>query len=107
MKTNFRLEEGEVLVERVQRHWFVFLLKALALLFAAVIPLALIPILPKEILIRLNDSLLVFGYSLWLLFVWMAFFILFTDYSLDIWIITSKRGCKKKKKRYFFIKKKQ
>ena len=91
MKTNFRLEEGEVLVERVQRHWFVFLLKALALLFAAVIPLALIPILPKEILIRLNDSLLVFGYSLWLLFVWMAFFILFTDYYLDIWIITSKR----------------
>ncbi len=91
MKTNFALEEREVVIERVQRHWFVFLLETLTLVFAAIIPLALIPILPKEIIIRLSDSLLVFGYSLWLLFIWVAFFILFTDYYLDIWIITNKR----------------
>ena len=91
MKTNFELESGEVLIERVQRHWFIFLLESVGLVFVAFAPLILIPFLPKEVLAILSDSILIFYYSLWLLFVWVAFFVLFTDYYLDVWVITTKR----------------
>ncbi|MEY2703032.1 MAG: hypothetical protein RLY43_1670, partial [Bacteroidota bacterium] len=33
----------------------------------------------------------VFGYSLWLLVLWVIFFIEWTDYYLDFWIITNRR----------------
>lgn len=33
----------------------------------------------------------VFGYSLWLLVLWIVFFIEWTDYYLDIWVLTDRR----------------
>lgn len=41
------------------------------------------------------------GYSLWLLILWTFFFIEWTDYYLDIWIITNKRIIDVEQKGFF------
>ena len=91
MNTNFELESGEVAIERIHRHWFIFVLETLGLIAAAVLPPFFILFMSKMLVLNISGSLFAFGYSLWLLFVWLAFFILFTDYYLDVWVITSKR----------------
>jgi uncharacterized membrane protein YdbT with pleckstrin-like domain len=93
----FTLEEGEEIVARVHRHWFVFITKIVSLILAALLPLIFIAVLPREMVGELNLSspsvgpFFVFSYAIWLLFIWVALFIMLTDYYLDVWIITNKR----------------
>lgn len=42
-----------------------------------------------------------FGYSLWLLILWIMFFMEWTDYYLDLWVITNKRIIDAEQKGFF------
>jgi len=43
----------------------------------------------------------VFGYSIWLLLLWIMFFIEWTDYYLDLWVITDSRILDVEQKGFF------
>jgi membrane protein YdbS with pleckstrin-like domain len=85
----FILEEGENIVKVVRKHWFVMLATVLGILFMATIPaLIYILLVSKYVNIGIWAGFL---YSLWLLILWVIFFIDWTDYYLDMLLITDKR----------------
>lgn len=94
----FILEEGENIVMVVRKHWFVMLATIIGILLMAVIPLIIYMILNSSLLpINIpdfNQSFKIwmgFLYSLWLLILWVVFFVDWTDYYLDMLLITDKR----------------
>lgn len=88
-------DKDEVVVYEVRRHWFVIYLRIVVLLVFMLIPLlfySIIKVLPIKLTAEGNVYfLLLFFYALWLLFVWIIGVILWTDYFLDVMLITNKR----------------
>jgi len=91
------LDNDEKIVLEVRRHWFVLLAQSLPLVFLVFFPLIIkialgvmglsdIVILSKNI-----ETLITIITAVWVWFIWVAFFILWTDYYLDILILTNKR----------------
>ncbi len=80
--------EEEVLIE-VRKHWFIFLLEGISLGLVAILPASLpfVKTLVPDLTITLG-WFYVFAYSLWLMILWIVFFIIWTDFYLDIWIVT-------------------
>lgn len=89
-----RLEEGEKILYTVRKHWFVFLADILSVgilillacgLIGLLYYISTVHVLPGSIV-----ALILFGSSLILLLLWLAAFIIWTDYYLDILILTNK-----------------
>lgn len=100
-----KFEENEHIVHEVRRHWFVLLPDALSVFFLALIPpiffgffnwLGLNVQFPGDELI-LESFIMVCWYFL----LWLFIFIKWTDYYLDILIITDKRVIEIEQKNLF------
>lgn len=78
------LNKDEQVLHRARKHWFVFAVEFFFLLLLGVTPLFVAPVLPAVIP-------LAFLYSLWLIAVWIMIFAVWTDFYLDVWVITNKR----------------
>jgi uncharacterized membrane protein YdbT with pleckstrin-like domain len=89
-----KLDSDEKIILEVRRHWFIFLVKGLMMLFLALVPLIGIIIFfiyaPTELAAG-QASLIFFFYFSWLIFVWLATFTTWTNYYLDVWFLTNKR----------------
>ena len=94
MNKTVHLETGEEIIAEVRKHWFIFLLEGLASLAAALGPLIIIPICFNFAGTELNSRsfyILAFFYSTWLALVWIYFFVSWTDYYLDVWLLTNEK----------------
>lgn len=91
------LDHDEKVILEVRRHWFVLLAQSLPLVFLMFFPLAIkiglevtgladIVVLGKNI-----ETLITIATAVWIWFIWIAFFIVWTDYYLDILMLTNKR----------------
>lgn len=93
------LESNEKIVVTARRHWFVLFLRLLSLLPFIFIPLLLFIVLgaaptQESGLFLMKGSAASFAVFLlfsWFLFVWIGAFIVWTDYYLDVLIVTDKR----------------
>lgn len=91
-----QLEADEVILTQVRKHWFLITIQLISIIFIAVLPVV-VPILlmftPLRDWAGSNDASIVFAvlYIAWLVFSWMAFFSVWTNYYLDVWTITNKR----------------
>jgi len=104
-------EEGEQIVKIVRRHYLVIIPMAISLVLAALAPLLFYFFITSGFipfganLIQIIENLFikwkVFGYSVWLLLLWVVFFIEWTDYYLDLWLITDKRIIDVEQKGFF------
>lgn len=79
-----------------RRHWFVIALDAAYLLMMSFLPFiglfAVYVLFPQsEEALQNNMPFIVFYGLAWLLFLWMFFFIIWTNYYLDTFLITNKR----------------
>jgi len=88
-----QLQPDEKIVLSVRRHWYVVVAESLILFGLAVLPFIILPAIGY-----LNfkfsgsfSSLYIFLSSLWLLGLWLTFFIFWTNYYLDVWIITNQK----------------
>lgn len=92
------LHPNEKIILVTRRHWFVFLGEVIVLIFAAFLPLIFFvfsdyiyekgtPYLTEPQI----TAAIVFFSAAWLLLLWMIFFIIFTNYYLDILIVTNQR----------------
>lgn len=105
------IEEGEQIVKVVRRHWLVLMPMVFTLVISALAPLFLYRLflsdfLPfdaimKDAIIQFFSHIKAFGYSLWLLILWVSFFVEWTDYYLDLWIITDRRIIDVEQKGFF------
>ncbi len=88
-------ETGERKMLVVRRHWFIIASQAFIFFVLIVLPSIIIRITPfNEVFLRLpGDPLFLFGFlnAAWFLILWGLFFVFWTDYYLDLWIVTDKR----------------
>jgi len=89
------LSPEERVLMKVKRHWFTITLEASGLFSMFFIPLVLCAVIVKSdfefLKISTGSPFLVTAlFSMWALFVWLLFCKIWTDYILDIWIITDK-----------------
>lgn len=92
-----KLEKDEKILLTIRKHWFILLTEAFFLIFLVLLPLLLyilFQFIGIKAFIHIGGNitaLFIFISSIWLLFVWIAFFTIWTDYYLDILIITNKQ----------------
>jgi hypothetical protein len=77
-----------------RKHWLVMFFEMILFGLVFLIPVVVIwltLILSGVTLIPQLQAVLMVGAATWMLFVWVAFFIVYTDYYLDVWVLTNKR----------------
>lgn len=79
-------DKDEHVIFEIRKHWATFFFEVLILVLLAILPIILISNFELKTI-----SLFIFFYSLWLLILWVAGFIFWVDYYLDVWIVTSKK----------------
>ncbi len=91
-----RLGKDEKIISITRKHWFILIKETIFLSFLLCLPI-LIAFLGKILSMKYTFeisgdiiTLFVIASSIFLLFVWMIFFIIWTDYYLDILILTNK-----------------
>jgi len=90
------LDPGENLILEVHRHWYVLAAQALVMFVLAIAPLVFSSVISRFAPVHLSlpaeeASLKIFFYCLWLLILWVSFFVIWTNYYLDVWYVTDKR----------------
>ena len=94
-----KLEEGEQILLIARKHWFIFTFETVFLALLALLPAAIFfipaPLLGQvQAYLGIGDHvlpLLTFCWSLWLMLLWAFFALLWTDYYLDVWVLTNHR----------------
>lgn len=88
------LEEGETIIRIVRRDLFIFIVRLSFIALGLLIPLLLSPFLARLLdTVRSERGATVFMilYLFWVLILFMRFFYKWTDYFLDVWIVTNRR----------------
>lgn len=83
-------KDEEVLAE-MRRHWFVIASEAIFLGAAAAAPLFAFFVLREFVPVSLPLLALFFFYSVFLFLLWVVFFVAWTNYYLDVLVVTNKR----------------
>jgi hypothetical protein len=89
---------GEKIIVGMRKHWFVFFMQISGLIFAAIIPIILLPFYRSIFSTAVSSlgpekfqNLEMFFIGGWLFMLFIAFFITLTGYYLDILIVTNER----------------
>lgn len=90
----FHKDEKIILEQR--KHWYIIATESFMFAIGAIAPLILIPIIAGysssfSSYFSSNLPLFIFFFSAWTLLMWVSFFVLWTNYYLDIIIVTDKR----------------
>lgn len=89
------LDTDEKILHRIRRHWFVMLRVTVGSVCVALFPVLVWMVLSAlgfEDARRIaHRELYLFLYVIGLIFIWMFYFLRWTDYYLDVWLITNKR----------------
>ncbi|MEK7642776.1 MAG: PH domain-containing protein [Patescibacteria group bacterium] len=97
-----KLDDDERIIRIVRKHWYVMLGFTFGLFVLALAPFILAKIVNLLELFEESSPVSgfvdgfiggygLFAYFLWVLVLWVIFFIEWTDYYLDVWILTNKR----------------
>jgi uncharacterized membrane protein YdbT with pleckstrin-like domain len=89
-------DKDEHLIFEVRKHWLVFFAEVMVLIIFALLPLLVASFVTNinfniSFITGFSTSLFVFFYALWLNILWIIGLVLWTNYYLDVWIITSKK----------------
>ena len=92
MRGNVHLQPDEHPLLKVHRHWIMLLRDISGILIIGIIPFILFPFIFTQVGNgSMSTSFIIFSSSFWLLIIWMMLFTIWTDYYLDVWIITDRR----------------
>jgi hypothetical protein len=100
------LDIGENVIIEVRKHWIVFIEQIIAFIFA-VLSLPIFYLIFTKYLtfissfIYKNITMFLFFYIVWILIFWIALFLRWTKYFLDVWYVTEKRIIDVEQKRIF------
>ncbi len=91
-----QLEQDEIILIYVRKHWFIITLQILGVVVGAFFPiiaLVLIAFSPLGALIPQGNygPVILVLYTAWLILSWMTLFSIWTNYYLDVWTVTNRR----------------
>ncbi|QSH39454.1 hypothetical protein JXR01_00355 [Candidatus Kaiserbacteria bacterium] len=89
LQKNIHMQPDEKMLLVVRKHWFVQMIEALPVILVGIVPFILVIFLAPYI--SVHPALATFLTAVWLLVIWMMIFTIWTNYYLDIWIVTDKR----------------
>ena len=89
LERNVHLQADDSILIVVRKHWFIHLMDSLGVFMTGVAPFILVFIIAP--FVTANAAVVTFITAAWLLIVWMMLFTVWTNYYLDIWIVTDKR----------------
>jgi hypothetical protein len=84
----FELQPGEIILATFRKHWLLFAIEIVGYVILFFVPFAL-SAFPSFPLIANNVA--VFLGSLWMLVIILKLFVSWTNYYLDVWVITNMR----------------
>lgn len=87
------LAKGEKVVYEIRRHWYVLFIESGLLIIIFLVPWFVflgIDVVGLSI-DNTEGALLFFISTAWLFFTWIAFIIAWTNYYLDVWVVTNER----------------
>lgn len=88
------IEEGERILLTVRKHWIILLRDSIGTMAVGIMPYVLLGAVSMSGLVpvfELANEYAVFAAALWSLLVWITLSIIWTNYYLDIWILTDRR----------------
>lgn len=88
-----KLDSQEKVVFEIRRHWYVFVTESLFLILLLAVPLGVLYGI-EAFSISFSGglgSLFAFLSAGWIFIIWISFFVIWTNFHLDVWIITNKR----------------
>jgi len=88
------LEDGEVILTQVHRHWWFILMRVFGAILLALVPVVIISIAVwAGIVVFTMTGVMAFVgiIALWVLVVWTFFWQFWTTYYMDIWVVTNYR----------------
>lgn len=88
------LQENEKVILTIRKHWFVMFGPSTMFVFLYLVPLAALIILPyftKKLEIDFIESVIYFSLSLYCMILLLLLFLVWTNYYLDMWILTDRR----------------
>jgi len=89
--------ENEHTIFEIRKHWFIIATELTILTFLAFIPLIITQILEAaNVIVTFGEtesflSIFVFFYSFYILVLWIIGFVFWTNYYLDVWIVTNQK----------------
>jgi len=89
--------ENEHIIFEIRKHWFIIATELTILTFLAFIPLIIPQILEAtNLVITFGNSesfwpVFIFMYSFYVLILWIIGFVFWTNYYLDVWIVTNQK----------------
>ncbi len=92
-----KLDKNEKVILEARKHWFILFTETFFLVFLLLFPVFIIvgiKILNIQQFIQFvgdGTFLSIIIIAIWLLFIWIIFFVIWTNYYLDILILTNKR----------------
>jgi len=89
-----KLDENEKILLVVKKHWFVVLIRSVALIGFALIPFLFYVVTERVDLSFFTGNIMYLNLAIGAVSVligWIIFFVAWTDYYLDSWLITNKR----------------
>lgn len=88
------LNPDEKVIKIVRRHWIAIIGHIVSFIFIAIIPWVVVGLVTWQFPIaqlEIFGRIFLFIYALWLLLAWNYLFFAWTNYYLDVWIITTLR----------------
>lgn len=92
-----KLESDEKITSQTRRHWFVLVSQLFLFVIGALMPALLLLLSPillgdfTELNLSVYKAELTYLYSIWLVFMWFGSFSIWTNYYLDLLILTDRR----------------
>jgi len=92
-----QIDKDEKVIFAARKHWFILFAESLFIFLLLIIPIPVYIALETVGLFSMVKipgdpvHLLTAIFAAWLLFIWIAFFVVWTDYYLDILILTNKK----------------
>ena len=88
------LEEGEKIITEIRKHWWRLFTWGFGLLVLSILPILVGIVILVFTGVEFTDSQIYTAglfYTMWITVLWILFFIEWTDYYLDVWIVTNHR----------------
>ena len=87
------LAEGEKVLYEIRRHWYVLFMESFIVAVLFLVPwMIFFGLSTIDVSLLSGESAILFFFaSLWLFVTWIVFMIIWTNYYLDVWLITDVR----------------